>query len=52
MRERAPQKYMYFQVSKYRLHTYTITAVVWHYDWQNTNMEEKTNMRAERSERA
>ena len=31
MRERALQKYMYFQVSKYICIHYTINAVVWHY---------------------
>ena len=44
MRERAPQKYMYFQVSKY-ICIHTINAVVWHYklwyDRQNTNIEKK-----------
>ena len=57
MRERAPQKYMYFQVSKYIcMYTYTTNAVVWHYkwqyDWQNTNIEKIYEYASERSERA
>ena len=35
MRERAPQKRIYFQVSKYllHLHTYTINAIPVYYLW-------------------
>ena len=56
MRERAPQKYMYFQVSNCICIHNTINAVVWHYkwqyDWQNTNIEGKNYEYASERERA